>query len=74
MAPLKPGNIGELVNIMWYLAGKGKSNMQIKYVYKMGNENKPFTIFSREEIPDDILEIIPKNESFRESTTFAKKA
>jgi len=47
--------------------------MQIKYVHKMGNENKPFTIFSREEIPDDILEIILKNESFRESTTFGEE-
>lgn len=57
---------------MWHLAER-KSNMQIKYVHKMGNENKPFTIFSREEIPDDILEIILKNESFRESTTFGEE-
>ena len=57
---------------MWHLAER-KNYMQIKYVHKMGNENKPFTIFSREEIPDDILEIILKNKSFRESTTFGEE-
>jgi len=47
--------------------------MQIKYVHKMGNESKPFTIFSREEIPDNILEIILKNKLFKESTTFGEE-
>ena len=47
--------------------------MQIKYVHKMGNENKPFMIFGKDDISEDILEIILENELFKKSTTFGEK-
>lgn len=50
-----------------------KINMQIKYVHKMGNEDKPFMIFEKDDVPEDILKIISENQFFKKSTAFGQK-
>lgn len=47
--------------------------MQIKYVHKMGNEDKPFRIFEKDDVLEDILKIIAENQFFKESTSFGQK-
>ena len=47
--------------------------MQIKYVHKMGNEIKPFMIFGKDDIPENILDIILGNKLFKKSTIFGEK-
>src|SRR5690554_4410477 len=47
--------------------------MQIKYVHKMGNESKSFIIFRKDDVPENILNIILENELFKESTIFGEK-
>lgn len=47
--------------------------MQIKYVHKMGNQDKPFMIFGKDDVPEDILDIVLENEFFKQSTIFGEK-
>ena len=45
--------------------------MTIKYVHKLGTENKFLTEFNN--VPDNILELIQNNDYFMESKTFGQK-
>ncbi len=47
--------------------------MQIKYFHKMGNEDKPFMILGKDDIPEKILNILLGNKLFETSTIFGKK-
>ena len=47
--------------------------MVIKYVHKLGNENKEPNTYQSQGIPDNIIEIITTNPKFSESCTFGQK-
>ena len=42
-------------------------------MHKMGDEKKAFTSFKKEDVPQNIIDVLVGNEHFRESTTFGKK-
>jgi len=39
----------------------------------MGDQNKPFMIFGKDDVPEDILKIILENKLFKKSTIFGEK-
>lgn len=47
--------------------------MQINYIHKMGSENKDFITFKKEEIPENILQILLSNSKFSKPTVFGQK-
>ncbi|MDG5814214.1 hypothetical protein QA601_03925 [Chitinispirillales bacterium ANBcel5] len=47
--------------------------MRIKYMHKMGKTGGDFLYFNKEDIPEDIIEILTTNEKFKKSGSFGQK-